>query len=434
MSNLSDVLEGLGIKNAVGMGILGGMGGLLADLSGVLDLVVILNQNEQVIAQLQQLQAQIKSEFDQLHEDDKATRIYNREQTLHVSYALSDSVISTLIVDVANNIGWGDRSSRIEKCIQAIDQLDYDQQFSTLFDDEIYYFDWWSGLNVPDPVTTSLFTDRYTLPSYVQAVTIFIMVSRAFDPNFVDNYRTNHERYFKRMIDVHDISAGGMLLIPFPDIPNATCQWEGGDGGTPGLIYLPQDSVFRESTPWQGGDPLRPFGAVHVYTGSNKVGEFPPLPNLGRHVFPQPPDINRLFARLLPKLTIAAHAHRKALYASHGLSDLRDFIRSMTKLLGKSDPGPDPGRSWTLREVAYLLGPGVGQLYAASNKIGNAVDIDKRWWENYKLTGTVKARDVLNRLNDLSDRPSNPPATISFRQTLAKSTLDSPVADPLRWW
>ena len=452
MSNLSDALEAIGIKNGVGVELLGGVAGMFADVSGVLDLVTLLAKNDDVLNKLADIQTELRTAFSRLHEDDRATRIIDRENRLNDAYSLSDSVLGTLQADVAANLDWAARSDRIEKCIEAVDKLDFTAQFLTLFDDEIYYQDWWFGKGSwPAPSGALVFTDRYTLPAYMRAVLAFLMVIRAFDPDYREHYSSEMQKYADRLTSVHDLSASGVKLMPIPDWLGATCQWSGGDGGTPFLVFLPQDTPFREQTPWLGAvpkgsppsdaDTSQPFGAVHSYSGASASGEFPRVPNLGQNVHP-PPNPSVLYARLEPKIVVAAHGRRKALYALIGMSDLWDFINGLRTLLGQSGWGLDPGRWWSLREVAYLLDDaGHRQVANASETGGNPeppdVGIaDSRWWENYKLNGAVSARDVIGRLTDLSHLPPSPPKSValSWRNALDRSLLNSPVSDPLAWW
>jgi hypothetical protein len=452
VSNLSDALEAVGVSNGVGVNLLGGAAGIFADISGVIDLVTLLSTNNQVLNKLSDIQRALNNAFSQLHADDRATRIIDRENRLNDAYSLSDSVLGTLQADVEANLDWAARSDRIEKCIQAVDQLDFNAQFLTIFDDEIYYQDWWSGRGLgPAPSGALVFTDRYTLPAYMRAVLAFVMVIRAFDPQYREHNAGEIQKYMDRLTTVHDLSAGGVKLMPIPDWPSATSQWSGGDGGTPFLIFLPQNGPFRKDTPWLGAvpkgnppsdaDTAQPFGAVHVYSGTSAQGEFPRLPNLGQNEHPKPnPAV--LYARFEPKVVVAAHGRRKRLYTLIGMSELRDFIDGLRKLLGQASLGADPGRWWSLREVAYLLDElGHRQITVASQgadagPLGPTSSGEARWWETYKLNGAVSARDVIGRLTDLSHLPPSPPKAeaLSWRNALDRSLLDEPVNDPLKWW
>ena len=326
----------------------------------------------------------------------------------------------------------------------------------TIADDELYYEDWWQGKFLQPPRgTTLVFTDRYTLPKYMHAVYAFLLVIRSFDPAYKEHNLSELRKYEQRLVDVHDLSAGGIKLVGIPSFEEATCQWEGLDGGgTISLVFMLQDSTYREATPWGGAildpanggpqrppvDTFQPFGAVHIYTGCSAVGEFPPVPDLGRNMHP-PPDYSRLYARLQPKIVVAAHSHRKALYKKLGLPRSRDFINGLRQILGDPELGPDPGRWWTLREVAYLLDE-MGQIEVVDASQGYPLgrepppDLDPRWWENYKLKGAVSARDVVGRLIELSHLPTEPPTNValSFRNAIDRSALGSPIDNPLKWW
>lgn len=452
MSNAADLLEELGAKNALGVGLFGGVAGIFADLAGVIEIVNLLSKNHDIENALADIQNALREAFSQLHADDRAQRILDREGKLADAYALSDSVLGTLKADMAADLDWAARSDRIQKCIQAVDKLDYNEQFMSLFDDEIYYEDWWSGRALgPTPDAALVFTDRYSLPAYMRAVYAFILVIRAFDPNFRGNNQVSIRKYADRLTRVHDTSAGGVRLMPIPAWDSATCQWAPGDGGTPFLVYLAQTSTFREGTPWLGAVPEgnpppvvdigQPFGAVHSYSGYSMRAEFPRIPNLV-WTMPPPPNPALLFTRLQPKTLVASHGRRKRLYAAVGLSDLRDFIDGLHGLSGLPPGGPDPGRWWSLREAAFLLDDiGGKQIIAASQGLdfgpmGATAPLEASWWESYKLDTALGARDVIGRLVSLSHAPSVPPIDqgLSWRNALDRSLLDRPVADPLAWW
>ena len=449
-------------------GVVDGLGAL-ADIAGGVGAIVtvidfIIGANQHATQSLGDIQKMLKQEFALLNARVKADSIARRESELNDAYREADSVMGTLKADVLTDppLPWGIRSLKIGQCISAVDTFDYQTNahlWQTFFPDEIYYQDWWSGKMMPEPdADLTVFTDRYTLPEYLRILYIFIAVIRAFDERYRTNYTANVSQYINNITDVHDVSAAGVRLMPLADEQGATCQWSGGDGGTIFLIYLRQDSEYRENTPWMGATPrngdingtpglpssayfndnvklFQPFGAVHLYSGYSAFGKFPPVPNLGRNASPFPPP-QIIYDRFRLKSVIAAHGRRKDVYRGVGLSAVRDAIDALGEVLGKARLTPDTGRWWSLRETAYLLDP----VHAASIRWVSEGYIndpkDARWFDEYKINNALGARDVLGRLFDLSPHlPPDPPdaTSLSWRNALDRALLRNRV-DPQKWW
>ena len=466
MSNLSELLNGITGSNSEAVALIGNSLGVLADVSGgagaILQIIgLFTSANDQVGAQLEKIQTTLLENFTLLNSREKAMVVTQRENRLNDAFREADGVLGTLKADLEADppLPWGFRSEKIQRCIEAADIFDIAQDDSfwkTLPVDEVYYQDYWSGTMSPAhglPDDRPIFTDRYTLPAYIRAIHAFVLVIKAFDPDgYAEHFRDNLRRYADQLVTIHDLSAAQIRVLGIPFLTQATCQWEGGEGGTPTLVWYEQNSDYRENTPWMGSgsnaqaglpsgayfdervDTFQPFGAVHLFSGSSSVGKFPPVPN-------DPAGVESAnYHRLTTKVVVAAHARRKDVYRDVGLSELRTTIDSLRTIAG--DPrfkGRDPGQWWTLRELAFLVDP-VNEVMLSQVGWGSTwrdADVDSQWWETYSVRDGVRASDVLRRLARLS--PNSPPTlpegvALSWRASLEQATMKAPPADPRSWW
>ena len=355
MSNVSDLLQHIGASDSEAIGLLGDSIGVLADISGVGAAVDILaslldqftSTSNQAAAKLEAIQTAIAENFAQLHAEQRAAHILDRLRDLDPAIAQAQSVLDELkstllqVPPVTPEF----KKDRIRICLEAIERLDRDDKWLTVFADEIYYgqhgTDLWSGEVLPTPHPTGLvFSSRYILPLYLRVLHIFMLVAAAYEPNYQVTFKEELRRFTERLRQVYETSSAGIVPIRLPN------------------LELVSDFVLFNGE----------YGAVHTYSGYSDVSDViaglfssepvavgttdSPGSNVVDHVVVLSRD------RLLDYyalLRLGSRGRSKDVYIAVGLGRLRKTIDSLRKLTG--DPpllGRDPS-AWSFREIDEIL-------------------------------------------------------------------------------
>jgi hypothetical protein len=375
MSNLSDLLKNLQVKdgaavqlagNALGTlaDLAGGIGGAASAISGAIDLIT--NKQDEMVQKLDEVLNEIHNDFGELKAEQRAQHILDRLNNLDPAIADALKVFQTLKADLAAQPPLPEfaRLEQIQTCLGAVDLLNNDDKWKTNFFDEIYYSDPWSGDIKPDPDTDGLaFSKRFILPQFLRVLYLFETVGLALEPDFLAKFRESTfegaEGFVARLQKVYDVSLEGIVPIRTPKREEL-------------FIEVPLEHEYQTisdgkggeflANAWNGGIPstmapefFQMYGAVDKYAGFNSVGNFPPLPV----PFPDtnPPPDEEYFARFFARHSLSTSKRVKEVYAGLGLGDLRTTINTLRRLLGDAPLGDfDANLYWSLRDTISALG------------------------------------------------------------------------------
>jgi hypothetical protein len=388
MSNLSDALDAIGVKQGTAVKFIGGAIGLAADLSGVggviLGAVDLLTGKADAESNLlQDIFDTIKTEFKKIDQEAKATAI--QEKLAHIGLAMKDAegVKDNLPANLAANppLSDAERIEEIGKCLSAADFFEdpANGNFLTVFSQEVYYEDPWNGRlghSGDTPPDDLIFTTRYYLPAYLKALYILILAIGKLKPEFNTFYKDPLTKHRKKLEDVYlkakEISGsrvpedGEILTIrdlPLPFQP----------------FYVVDGNGKVAETAWtlSGFPPefFQVFGGIDIFTGANSVGNFPPLdpPTTG----PPPPVAYFDFFRT--RLRLATLKRVKDVYKALGLPEVVSAIQNLAQLAGDPPPFAVDESYWSLREFDRVLGTTLaGQVSLPPGISVSAKDVFRR--------------------------------------------------------
>ena len=378
MSNLADLLKQLSGANTAAINLAGNALGTLADLSGAVAAVtevigLFVSKADDITPELQAIRDQLNQDFSALNADQRAAHILDRLRDLDAPYARSLTVVDQLPDDlrqvppVSNEY----RLQQIGICLDAVNDLDQDDKWLSVFNDEIYYgqneTDYWTGPIEPyEHPDGTVFSDRYVLPYYLAVLYHFLITAAALEPNYRMLYATPLTRFLTRLQGVHDTMAQAIRIIRTPtqegvgivnggynfnydtgvnylDSPDEQSQWHS--------PFVWSQSVWNEARLMELEDAyFQEYGTVYLYGGYSQISYFPPIPEPT-----VPPDV--FWPQFSARLNLAIRRNWKEAYAAIGLGDVWKTINVLRQLTGQPPAGVgDPGLTWSLRETNDLLG------------------------------------------------------------------------------
>ena len=417
MSNLSDLLKQIAGVNSGAVDLLGNTLGAIADLSGGVGAIVgaiteliglfSLSNDNGVVAKLNDIQAEMEQDFAALNAHVRAENILARQNNLDPAFAQAQAVLDQLQDDLSQNLSQEYKNARIGDCLYAVEQLNKDDKWKTVFADEIYYGsegdDWWTGIVAPIPYPDgTVFTDRYILPYYLQVLSAFMLVAAAFEPN---DWQTRHrlalQRFTTRLQIAYDTSRQGIVTLRMP-----TREQVGVPSGGYNVRHAPADFgqggwqygwwlVGLEPYYYQYRGPGQPmdfgywfgqeffghwlgqeYGVVHTYSGYSSISAYPPIPPPAGYddgvswQSTTPPDV--FWAQFCGSLNLAIRRNWKEVYAAVGLATVWQTIDTLRRLTGDAPLAAfDADTVWTLREISQILGPPTPELLYNSG--GNTI-------------------------------------------------------------
>ena len=382
MSNLADLLNAWGLKDSRAVEEIGAAIGIVADASGVVGAVVgivdlfVKHDDPDIAQKLDAIKTEIQQGFATLQQESRAQQLLDRWAGLDPAAAQAQAVIDQLpdVLRQSPPISKELQLEQIGKCLEAVEQLNQDDKWLTVFDLEIYYgqdpshpspalSDYWTGVvaPVPNPDGTA-FSDRFILPLFLRSLYVFMLVAAAFEPDYAAQYVVPLKRFTQRLQSVHDTSVNGLVTIRRPQVPPA--NW---DGST----YFPQwqdwQDGFDDQAPaptkdglsGRGGNnwPFQEYGVIHTFTGYNNISYFPKFTY--KSAVDRAPVPIVVAPDFYARLNLGIKRNWKQAYIDLGLSSVRKTIDVLHKLVG--DPplsGHDPGAGWGLREIHEALGDG----------------------------------------------------------------------------
>jgi len=143
------------------------------------------------------------------------------------------------------------------------------------------------------------------------------------------------------------------------------------------------------------------YGVVHTYSGYSNISNYPFFA-LSR---PEPPE--QWWTELNARLDLATRRNWKHAYVDLGLDKAWEAVNHLAILTAEgSIKGPNPGTTWTVREIAGLLGSAFANSPAPTG---------------------ISARYVVGQLEAAAGQPSEKPG--SLRTALA-AALNSATITP----
>lgn len=448
MSNLSDLLNGLNVKQSNALGVAGSLMGLAADVSGAAGLLSIASAllGRDKSAELEGALQNIKREIQKVLEGVADTNWRGRWDDInnrleHIDNAMADplSVLDSLPDDLTAQppLSSADRSERVQKCDFALERLRPPDFWHLPSIDPDYYKDAWNGLvspqvfegrgEPPPPPPVDVFYDTYILQQYLRAIAIYLLVLRAFFPleQILQNHGGNIRRHADLLKEVHDTAKAGIvyMAVPFDFPPDGDAiPWGGGSiyNSVPSwTLGLPPAAYYDDSIKY-----YQPFGAAYMFAGVSAFDKFPPYPD-GRYL-----DASTLVP-MAAKIAFASRARWKDVYLAIGLAGVWDIINQLLQFLGEAQlPGRDPGRWWSLREVHSLLTRPIW-LHNHSGELSDGT---------YDAGARIIGRDTIGGLSQLSGLPVRDPqrllgkVRLSLATALRAAAIRDRVTDLDVWW
>ena len=268
-----------------------------------------------------------------------------RNNSLAPAVAQAQTVVDQLKADFLQHPPVTDdyKLQQIGLCLDAVNQLDLETKWLTVFKDEVYadaaiLTERWqlSGFTPQPNADGTVFTDRYNTAYFMQVLSMFLVVAKVFDPDYLSNYAAPLSRFRKRLRWAYDTSADGIQFVNPPAEANFL----------PGSGLGPEDHDL-------GGDWTvdsfynQPYGAVHIYSGLNFINTICPLfqthPN-GR--LPVTTGSKYMPCSIIQNRECWKKTHNKA-----GLDIVYDTYAALMHLTGRKGTYINAGTTWTLREI-----------------------------------------------------------------------------------
>lgn len=392
MSNLSELITDVHDKDSSSLNQIGALAGTIADLAATFgavgSVVGIVEQLMPAKSDLMGLLDAVGAMFSQVNDHIKAGDALARFRQIDTAVGKAQAVLDTLKAFVdAKGAGTLDAVQQITACREAVDDLSAQSAWLTVFVDEIYYDDTFTGLyNYPIPNGNDIeeiplgpapppdakfvhpvpskgllvpvhvgwgqvqpkpdanglvFTYLYVLASWMYAEAVFLTVAAALDKQFAAHYGsvlTSDANFLQSMHD--NIVSGIQDLCPYP--PYA--EWDVPDLASG--LYGQGFSPILDDINTVVGTRID-YGALDVYSGLSQMATYQLMnQELSQDgTLPSNPKVNQKFRIRLLK-------QRKLLYTAIGLPAVARLIqrlRSITK------PVPNYG-DWSFKEICGIAG------------------------------------------------------------------------------
>jgi hypothetical protein len=358
MGNLDDFLNLILPDEHEGVTMAAGFFGLLADISGGVGLLQMVNvlqpADDQVVKALAMLQKTVEAGIADTNTRIAAEGMLAKIRDIDSGMYAANGVfgqLPTIIPQIAS-LSEGEILAYIETTFQATQFFtDYPDKWQAAWLDAPKYNDGWSGTVFP-PQSQFVFNYTCVLPQFVRSIYIHLTVIAALQPSALTGSLNQIGKCVTQLQTVHDTIADvGLVDTKVPGQADvAKVDWASGleswqSNWFDGKVVRGQNVV--------GGDPhLWPFGAVEMFSGTSiRDSYWPFLPFRMDPASSQPyPDT---FFRLI-KLRMANL--RKALYKQVGLPEIRNVINQLIAISGQPIPTSNPYEQWSFREALTILG------------------------------------------------------------------------------
>jgi hypothetical protein len=314
-----------------------------AAVIAVTALVALINHVDEIADAVKQLEAH----FDAiLNAEGQVIQMRDVADKLHTARALLDPIAE---LGPGQTLTDAQRSTMDVTSYAVVGTLGDISYWKRPFFTELVYSDTWSGFLTPDPAlrTGSLVFDyRLTLPAYVEAIVIRLIVILALDGKLTANRQSEIATIAGQLETYYNMIRAAIVTIRPPALAD-----------TESLMLNASNWDRGGAAPLSPPDPVshRIYGAVEKYSTFRVTDHWPDQSPYG------PPFSNILptddqFHRFSGVLALGSLARWKKVYAGVGLDSVRRFLLQLKALAGQPPARPqDSGSGWSLREVDHLL-------------------------------------------------------------------------------
>jgi hypothetical protein len=355
MSNLGDIFG----SNKEAIDRIGGMFGLLADISGAIGFVQEVQSLIAPDLSLQDVLNDIQTEFSQLEGEIAATNKLAKMRD--VDENMRDAVgVFYQLPDILNGppITLQEKHDDIQICEAAVHYFSNVADWQALRAELPYYSDGWSGTLAPQADSSGeVFNYTYTLPQFLRAIYILLTVIRALEPKSLPDYATTFASCVDLLTSLHQTITSGIVGTRMPSVSDVgfySPPSVGYDVGPQGSQPPGYFSTNWTTNPGGGDAVLNPYGAVEIYSGSNNVGSY------AADFFPYGVDLtswgttsaNNFMALIALRIT----KQMKSLYVQIGMPTVLTLLNQLRQLIGQPPSTDAPYSAWPFNEVISMLG------------------------------------------------------------------------------
>jgi len=349
------------------LGTLGDIGGAIALIAGLLDLLgVLTSDNNDAVASLGLELKAVDNELRALVGDEHADHLLNRLRSLDDIASPAETAFERIKAFLPPNPPpSGDTIEKLtEDCVGALLILVKEEHWRANVFETPYYDDGgaWAGQIIPDESGGIAFSTKYILPTFLRTLGYFIAFGRIFDPHFKDNNDDLLRQCLDRLQSSHSTAVDGIVMLPRPTDAEVLQRVAGGDQSIDVSVWSRGRLALSSAV---APDPVfyRMYGAVSRFGEYFEVGNFPPVGGGLAANLPQEPDADEdlppdYFLRFHATYDLKQLAARKTAYRELGLGATRSSIRSLQMILGDVPIDRlDRDMWWGLREISDLTAP-----------------------------------------------------------------------------
>jgi hypothetical protein len=394
MSNLTVLLNDIGVGNSAPADAVGDLIGAVSDISGVLGtvgaVVSILNlvtgSGSETAEQLQNILTTIQNDFAELNAADKAHSIIAALTNVANDIGPAQTALQQLpaSVNAQPPLTEGDIQTKIGNCMTAMNDLSADIIWTVTYSDQIYWTDALYGDQAPTGSGSDLvFYYTYVLPAYMTALFAFLSVAACLDPEYVEHYADTVIRPAASLLQAkHDtiLNSGGSPTSSYNGIVRLF-PWAQGQSNKRPWNWNAQLLWQLRSAPQEGFYPPGmsalsspegvniEYGAVESFSGYSSIANYALI--FGTD-FPEDSTdwapFNKFQIRVLNRA--------KQVYTGVGLLSVWNTINKLKALVG--DPlVPQPNfADWSFRnDIAPVVGAPT-RLRSVADLINNTPPAD----------------------------------------------------------
>jgi hypothetical protein len=340
----AQILTAVGTAAAATAGVMGAISGLGAAVVAITALVAISMQTDEIDDAVKRLEGY----FDAiLSATAQALQMRDIAKQLNAARAQLDPIRQLSPGQSLTDAQRATMDSTTDEVVRTLGDISF---WKRPFFPELVYNDIWSGYLSPDPSLgpgSLVFDYRLTLPAYLEAIVIRLIVMLALEGKFTPAHQREIAEIANQLESYYDTIRAGIVKIREPTMND--------------LDYT--EEAFR-SARWDTPDPgdladrtvYRLYGAVEKYSTHHIVDHWSEerLPNYTYQWTTDPTDsrVRNFYATL----GLGALGRWKKVYAAVGLPAVRSCLIQLKALAGEPSPQRlDPGSGWSLREVDNLL-------------------------------------------------------------------------------